>query len=437
MCSGLLGVAMNVEGSGSEDRWPQFRGIGSLGTSEDPNLPESWSTTDNVAWVSDVPGLGWSSPIVWDDTVVVTSVVSSQGVESPEAGLYGGGERPAPTDEHQWVVFAFEVDTGSVRWSRVVHEGVPGSARHLKNTFASETPVTDGKHIYAYFGNVGLFCLDMEGNVLWTRQFAATETRFGWGTASSPVLYEGRIYLVVDNDEQSYVLALSGETGAEIWRVGRDEGTNWSTPFVWKNVLRTELITTGSDKVRSYDLDGNLLWELTGMSSITVPTPFAAFGLLYLGSGYVGDQNRPVVVVKPGAEGDISIVDGGTPSEFIAWHDPQLAPYNPSPLVYGEYYYTLLDRGFFRSNDARTGRQVYGRQRLQVGAAFTASPWAYNGRIFALSEAGDTFVIRAGGEFEILGVNSLDEFSMATPAIANSSLFIRTMSKLYRIQELD
>ena len=192
-------------------------------------------------------------------------------------------------------------------------------------------------------------------------------------------------------------------------------------------------MTTGTDKVRAYDLQGTLLWELTGMSSITIPTPFSEFGLLYVSSGYIGDQKRPVFAIRPGASGDISLAAGETSSEYIAWFQPQAGPYNPSPILYGDYYYTLLDRGFFTAHDARTGEEVYGRQRIVVGAGFTSSPWAYDGKIFALSEDGDTYVIRAGTEFELLGVNALDEFTMATPAIAQGSLFIRTASKLYRI----
>ena len=421
----------------ANENWPQFRGHGALGVVDDPSLPMTWSTTDNVQWIADVPGLGWSSPIVWDDLVIVTGVASEGAVEEPRAGFYFGGERPAPTDEHRWMVFAFSIGTGDLVWQQEVHRGIPEASRHLKNTYASETPVTDGQYIYAYFGNVGLFCLDMIGRVLWSQTFDLVDTRAGWGTAASPVLHGDRLYLINDNDDQSFLVALSKETGAELWRVNRDEGSNWSTPYIWENELRTELVTTGTDKVRSYDLQGNLLWELTGMSSITITTPFSRFGFLYLGSGYIGDQQRPVFAIKPGASGDISVPEDGSLDGSIAWYLPQAASYNPSPIIYGDHYYTLLDRGFFTCHNARTGEEVYGRQRIRPGVAFTASPWAYRDHIFALSEDGDTYVIKAGEEFEVVAVNSLNEMSMATPAIAHSSLFIRTASKLYRISTSD
>ena len=415
----------------ANENWPQFRGHGALGVVDDPSLPMTWSTTDNVQWIADVPGLGWSSPIVWDDLVIVTGVASEGAVEEPRAGFYFGGERPAPTDEHRWMVFAFSIGTGDLVWQQEAHRGIPEAPRHLKNTYASETPVTDGQYIYAYFGNVGLFCLDMNGRVLWSQTFDLVDTRAGWGTAASPVLHGGRLYLINDNDDQSFLVALSKETGAELWRVNRDEGSNWSTPYVWENDLRTELVTTGTDKVRSYDLQGNLLWELTGMSSITITTPFSRFGFLYLGSGYIGDQQRPVFAIKPGASGDISVSEDGSLDESIAWYLPQAASYNPSPIIYRDHYYTLLDRGFFTCHNAQTGEEVYGRQRIRPGVAFTASPWAYRDHIFALSEDGDTYVIMAGDEFEVVAVNSLNEMSMATPAIAHSRLFIRTETKMY------
>ena len=414
--------------------WTQFRGPGSMGVVDGANLPANWSRTENVAWAAEIPGRGWSSPIVVGNLVIVTTVISSVEQETAQGGLYFGGERPAPTDSHRWVIVGVDWASGAIRWQTDVHSGVPPRGRHLKNSFASETPVSDGERIYAYFGNVGVFALDLKGNVLWGKRFEPARTRYGWGTAASPVLYDDRLYILNDNDEKSFMVVLDAATGDEIWRIDREEGSNWATPYIWENNLRTEIVTSGTDKVRSYDLEGNLLWELTGMSSITIPTPFSKFGLLYIASGYIGDQRRPVFAVRPGASGDITLGEDEMNSEHIAWFLPQGGPYNPSPIVYGDYYYTLYDRGLFTSHDARTGEPIYGRQRItRGGTGFTASPWAYDGKIFVLSEDGDTFVIKAGPKFEILGINALDEFTMATPAIARNSIVIRTLSKLYRI----
>jgi outer membrane protein assembly factor BamB len=260
------------------------------------------------------------------------------------------------------------------------------------------------------------------------------KTRYGWGTAASPILHEGRVYIVNDNDDASYLLALDKKTGAEIWKVDRQEKSNWSTPYIWTHDGKSEIVTTGTGRVRSYDLDGKVLWEFGGMSSIAIPTPFAKHGLLFISSGYVGDAVRPVWAVKPGAKGDITLPKGETSSAFIAWYNGTAGPYNPSPLVYGDYYYTLMDRGFLTCHEAKTGKEIYGKQRLdQASQAFTASPWAYNGKIFMLSEDGDTFVVEAGTEYKLLWKNSLNEMTMATPAVAKNSLIIRTAGRLYKI----
>ena len=419
----------------AQDAWPQFRGP-AAGVAEDAALPDTWTTTANVAWKLDIPGRGWSSPVVAGDRIFLTSVIAAQPEEPPKKGLYFGGNREAPPpDDHRWMVYCVDWKTGKLLWEREVHRG-KAPARHLKNSYASETPVTDGERVYAYFGSVGVFCFDRDGKPLWSQPLGPFRMRYGWGAASSPVLHQGRLYIVNDNEDQSFLEALDAKTGKQIWRVARDEGSNWATPFIWESGKRTEIVTAGTNRVRAYDLDGKLLWEMGGMSSIAIPTPFAKFGLLYVTSGYVGDQVRPIYAVRPGATGDITLKGDQTTNEFVAWYQRQGGPYNPSPLVYGDYYYTLMDFGFLTCRDARTGTEVYGKQRIHAeGAAFTASPWAYNGKIFALSEDGDTYVIQAGPEFKVLGKNSLDEMCLATPAVYRSSLIVRTASKLYRIEK--
>ena len=414
--------------------WPQFRGPEASGVvADNEQLPERWSSSENISWRTTIPGLGWSSPIVTNGLIVFTTVVSDGDVEFPEGGWYGGGEREIPADVHHWLVYALDLETGMTRWITEVHADVPQSSHHVKNTFASETSVSDGDRLYVMFGNLGIYALDFDGAILWSRDLRPALTRNGWGTAGSPVIHEGRLYVVVDTDDQSYITALSGETGSEVWRTDRDEGSNWSTPYIWQNDRRTEIVTLGTDKVRSYNLNGRLLWELSGMSSIVIPTPISAHGMLYVESGYIADFFRPVYAIRPGASGDISLAEGTSSNAYVAWSLEQGGSYNPSPLVYGDYYYTLLDRGLMTCHDARTGKEVYGRQRISVGEGFTSSPWAYNGKIFALSERGTTYVIEAGAEFRVIGENELDEFTMATPAILGDSLIIRTSEAVYRI----
>jgi outer membrane protein assembly factor BamB len=421
----------------AETNWPQFRGPGSKGIATGDGLPDRWSATENVAWKSDLPGRGWSSPIVWGNRVVLTTVVNSGMSEEPKKGLYFGGNRPTPPDSiHQWKVMCLDLETGRIIWERQVHEGQPQSAIHLKNSFASETPVTDGKHIFCYFGNVGMFCFDMEGNEVWRKKFEPRQTRFGWGTSSSPVLHGDRLYVVNDNDEDSYLLALERQSGREAWRVSRDEKSNWSTPFIWQNERRIEIVTPGTGNVRSYDLDGNLLWSLAGMSSITIATPYEHKGLLYLSSGYVQDALRPIYAIRPGAAGDISLAEDQTSNEWIAWCQRKAAPYNPSTMTYDDRLFVLYDRGLLACLNTRSGDSVYEPQRLPNGRAFTSSPWAYDGKVFCLNEDGETFVVKAGDKFELLHTNPLaeDDMCMATPAIAGDRLLIRTSARVYCIR---
>ena len=418
--------------SQAQENWPQFRGPGAMGVAADnPKLPETWSKTENVAWYTPVAGMGWSSPVVWGNRVFLTTAVTEGEIEKIKEGLYFGGERPKPSDVHEWRVVCLSLDTGKTIWEKTVHKGVPSHARHLKNSYASETPVTDGDRLYAYIGNVGLFTFDMDGNELWQRKWKPVKTRYGWGTAASPCLDGDRLYVINDNDEQSFFTALDTKTGDVIWRKDRDEGSNWSPPFVWKNELRTEIITTGSGKVRSYDKDGNVLWTLGNLSSITVTSPFVHDGLLYFGSGYIGDKKKPFFAIKPGASGDISLGDDETSSEFIIWCQKTSAPYMPTPVLYRDRLYILLDRGLMSCFDAKTGKNIYDRERLGRSAAFTASPLAWNGKIFCFGERGETVVIEAGDTFKEVGRNELGELIMGTPAVAGDSLLIRTVSGLF------
>jgi outer membrane protein assembly factor BamB len=419
----------------AQENWPQFRGP-NAGVVDDDILPTAWSTTENVAWAVDIPGRAWSSPIVWGDRVFVTSVTVTADDETPKKGLYLGGDRDKPSAEvRRWMVYCIDFNSGKILWEKCPHQGAPERPKHLKNSYASETPVTDGQRLYVYFGSIGLFCYDLDGKQLWSKQFGSPKMRGNWGTAASPVLYKDRLYIVNDNEERSFIVALDKKTGEQIWRVDRDEKSNWATPYIWENKQRTEIITSGTDRIRSYSLDGELLWELGGASAITIPTPFAKNGLLYVTSGFVADRKRPLFAIKPGAHGDITLNDDQNSNQYIAWCQKQAGPYNPSPIGYGDYLYVLYDRGVLSCFDARTGNEIYSRKKIAAGAnAFTSSPWANDGKIFCLSEDGETFVVQAGPEFKVLESNKLNEMCMATPAAVRGSLIIRTISKLYRIR---
>ncbi len=399
--------------------------------------PDHWSSTENIVWKTDLPGLGWSSPIVWGNRIFLTTCINTGETPEPRKGLYledvDANKYPKPKDKHQWKVYCLDLNTGSVLWDRVAHEAIPPKPHHIKNTLASETAATDGERVYAYFGNCGLFCYDLNGELVWSKLLPAAETQYGWGTASSPIVYEDRLYVVNDNEEKSYLLVLDKKTGEEIFRVEREEKTNYATPFIWKNALRTELITSGIGYTRSYDLDGKLLWQIKGKSILALPTPFEKYGNLYLAAGHIVWGKNPVYVVKPGASGDISLDEKETKSEYIVWSSDKLGPYHPTPLIVDDVYYFLYDRGFMASVDPKTGEEIAKRKRIPNGRAFTSSPWSYGGKLFFLNEDGVTFVVDAKPELEILHTNKLadDDMCMATPVIVGDKLLIRTAKRIY------
>jgi outer membrane protein assembly factor BamB len=434
-CISLLILIVTTHAAAGEN-WPRFRGPNADGVAvDDPRLPETWSKTEHVSWVADVPGWGWACPIVWENKVFLTTVVDEGENERPKKGLYNGRGNDTPNKGlHRWLVYCFDANTGHVLWKHEAHTGEPKVPRHPKSTYASETPTTDGKRLYVLFGDMGLYCYDLNGKQLWSHKIEPKKTKSDYGTAASPIVHQGQVIILYDNLEESYLASFDAETGELIWRTERDETSTWATPFIWKNELRTEIVTCGERKNRSYDLSGKLLWEFDGrMSSNVIPSPFAAHGMLYITSGYFQDPHRPVFAIEPGASGDIALRDGARSNEFIKWYQPKAGPYNPSPIIYGNYYYTLYDRGFLTCHDAITGARLYGKKKFARGSSFTASPWAYNGKIFFLSEDGDTHVIEAGSELRVIGKNSLDELCLSTPAIADGKLYIRTASQLYCI----
>jgi outer membrane protein assembly factor BamB len=450
--------------------WPQFRGAGGFAVADNAQLPVEWSATKNVAWVAAVPGNGWSSPVIAGGRVFVTSARGA--IKPASTGIFGNDyvaelkkqglpdeevnkrvlardiEQTREVEEVSYVVLAFDVRSGKQLWEREVHRGKPFGGRHRKNTYASETPATDGERVYASFGgNVGLFCLSLDGEVQWRKTWDPQSIYLDFGTASSPVIHAGRVYVLRDSEGESFLSALETKTGDAVWSTPRTDlaaknKSGWATPFVWETPDRTEVVTVGKGLVVSYGLDGRELWRLRGMTQAT-PSPTAGGGLLFVGSGSQGENNRPLYAIKPGASGDISPAEGETTGPFIAWFQPRGTPYTGSPLYYRERLYSLNDGGMMQVFEAATGREIY---RARVGGAsntFSSSPIASGGRIYAVNENGTTIVFSAGDVYTELGKNPLEEMGLATPAVAagigaaNSaaSLFIRTQTKLYRLTD--
>ena len=443
--------------------WPQFRGPGGAGILRDGKLPMAWSIKDNIVWRADVPGRGWSSPVAWNNTVFVTSAISPGAFKAPSTGIFGNDfaaelskqglsddevakrvisrdvEVTSESGAIRYMVYAFDAVTGKVRWEREAHKGAPFGGRHRKNTFASETPATDGERLYVYFGNVGLFAYSLDGTLLWTAKFEPQPMYLDFGTAASPVVSDGRVFVVHDNDGKSFAAAVDARTGKQLWKVERDlpsggMKSGWSSPYAWTHAGRSELVVIGKQHAIAYAPDsGKELWRMRGLTGQSTPSPVAADGLLYLATGSQGESNRPVFAVRPGAAGDISLAKGEEHNKFVAWFHPRASAYTSSPLVYRGRMYVVNDNGILSVFDSKSGKEIYKARAGGSGNTFSASPWAADGKVYLLSEDGQTFVIAAGDNYVELSKNSLDEMSLASPALAPNAIFLRTQTRLYRI----
>lgn len=433
-------VAATVSSACFADDFTRFRGADATGVAANhAELPTTWDQTKNIAWVTDIPGQGWGSPIVIGDQLFVSSVVADEKNIAPSSGLYlGEGVRDPAKGIHHWMVYCFDLNSGQKVWEREAHTGRPVVPRHPKSSYAAETPTTDGERLFVLFGDLGLFCYSLEGDLLWKQMIEPKKTNMDYGAAASPVVHNDQVFVVYDNKEESWIAAFDTKTGETNWRTERDEIMSWATPFVWKNDLRTEIIVPGQRINRSYSLDGKELWRFDGdMSILVIPSPFAAHGMCYISSGYVGDSHRPTFAIRPGASGNIIEGSKFDESEFIEWYQPKASPYNTTQIVYGEYLYTVYDQGFMTCHNALTGEEVYGKRRFSPRGSFTSSPWAYDGKVFCLNEDGLTYVIKAGSEFEILHTNKLEELCIATPSVVDGKLLIRTLTKVYCVTKSD
>ncbi len=444
-----------------EPEWPRFRGPQSNPVGESARLPESWSKTDNIAWRAELPGRGWSSPVVVGGKVFLTTVVTEGKSKPPQVGVdysnqyvaelmkQGLSEKqvvekvterdielPAEVTLH-YFLYCLDFRTGGVNWKREFFAGHPPGGRHRKNSFSSETPVTDGKLIYVYVGNLGLYAYRPNGEKAWETKLEALPIYLDFGTGGSAALHGNRILIVNDNEKRQFIAAFDKRTGKELWRTNRDllpttpgaRRSGWATPFVWTHKLRTEIVTIGPGTAVSYDLEGKELWRLGGMGITPIPTPFTYNGLLYLDGGAGGI----LAAVRPGGAGDITPAKDATSSEYVAWSEARAGTYLPTPVAYNGGIYVLTEKGILSRFDARTGKLSY-KSRLDADAGFfTSSPWAYNGKVFCLSEEGKTFVVEAGEAFKLLRANALDEMAQATPAIVGDCLLLRTESALYAI----
>ena len=424
----------------AEGSWPGFRGPGALGLATSQKLPDTWDgkTGQNILWKVDVPGLGHSSPIVWGDKVFISTAVSSNPGATFRPGLYGDGDASDDRSVHRWMLMAFDRQTGRVLWERVAREGSPVDKRHIKSTYASGTPATNGRIVVASFGSQGVYAYTVDGAPLWNVETgrmllgAYNIPTIEWGPASSPVIWNGLVFLQVDTHADSFVMALEAETGKVVWKTERDEIPSWGTPNVVETSAGPELVTNASNFVRGYDpMTGAERWRMGRSSKITAPTPFAAGGLIVVASGRAPE--RPIFVIRPDAHGDLTLADGETSGPGVAWSRTGRGPYMPTPLALDGILYVLANNGVFDAYDLESGAEIY-RQRLpHLGSGFSASPVAADGKIYLSSEDGEMLVVAAGREFKHLATNTVGDLLMATPAMSRGVMFVRSARSLYAI----
>jgi Ankyrin repeats (3 copies)/PQQ-like domain/Domain of unknown function (DUF3471) len=419
--------------------WPQFRGPGATGVADGQFPPTSFDVPKgkNVRWKTPIPGLGHSCPVIWDDRVFITTAVSGDPKAGIKPGQYGDVASVKDDSAHKWFVICLDKKSGNIVWQKEACAGVPKVKRHLKSTHANPTIATDGTHVVASFGAEGLYCYDKAGNLLWKRDLGKLDSGgfydpdYQWGFGSSPVIFEDKTIVQCDAGKNSFIAAYSLADGKPVWQTPREEVPSWGTPTVIAGPERTEVVTNSTKFARGYDAKtGSELWRLGKNSEITVPTPFLGKGFIWITSGYSPVQ--PIYAVKPGAMGDISLKDKETKNDGIAWSKLKGGPYMPTPIVYGDYLYTCANSGLLTCYEAATGKQVYS-ERLGGAGGFTASPVAADGRLYFTGEESGVRVVKAGPKFQVLAINPLGETCLATPAISDGLLFVRTEHHLVAV----
>lgn len=437
--SASLAVAEDVE-----NNWHQWRGPHANGSSLTADPPTKWSATKNVAWKVAVPGKGSGSPVIWGDRIYVTTATKSdrtqpaieKSVAAPAAAepkIQGGRSRvssmlnPVPTNFYRFSVHCFDRHTGKSIWDKTVTEAVPHEPGHTTNSYASASPIVDGKNIFVSFGSFGIFCLDMDGNEVWKRDLGRMATRNTFGEGGTPALHQDTLVVPWDHEGQSFITGLDTRTGATRWKTDREEPSTWATPLIVEAQGRTQVVTNGL-RVRSYDLaTGKLLWECGGQVVNPIPSPVVHENLVVCMTGYQGNS---IYAIPLNSTGDV------TESTTIAWQRHDAAPYVPSPTLYrGQLYFTKSNVGIMSSLDASTGEVFIGQTRLEGIASMYASPVAAADRIYFTSRDGVTCVVKHGRTLEVLATNDLGEPVDASPALVGRDLYLRSSSHLYCIRE--
>lgn len=420
-------------------QWPSFRGPYGKGFIENEKTTTKWSidSSINVKWRTAIPGLGHSCPIIWDNRLFITTAINTKNAESLKVGLYGDIDEANDSVEHEFKVFCLDKNNGKILWEKIAHRGIPKSKRHTKSSQANCTPATDGKYLVVHFGSEGLYCFDLNGNLIWKKDMGIlnpgpyTDPGVEWGYASSPIIFRDRVIIQCDIPKTPYIASLDLATGNEIWRTSRgDEVSTWCTPAIYSKNNVTQVIANGYMHICGYDFEtGKELWKLSNGGDAPAPAPVIANDLIYLNSAH--GKFSPIFVVKPDAKGDITLAPDSTKNKHIVWSIKRGGAYMQTPLIYKDNLYNLQVNGMLTCFNALTGEVKY---KENLKDAFTASAIAADGKIYLTSEQGTIYVIKEGGEFKLLAKNQMKDVCMASPAVSGNTIYFRTQHYVIAVE---
>jgi len=420
-------------------QWSMYRGNYISGVLDDAALPETWDVEsgENIAWKTEIPGLGHSCPVVWGEHVFVTTAVSETDGGDIKTGIYGSIGSVPDSSEHRWMLFCLDKKNGSIVWKSTAHTGIPEQKRHPMSSHANSSPATNGKYVVAFFGSEGLYCYDMEGELQWQKDFGILKSNFflapqaEWEFASSPLIHKDRVIIQCDVAENSFVAAYDLKTGKEIWKQKRDEYPGWGTPNIYTDGNREIVALNGYKHRGGYDFEtGEEIWWMSGGGDIPIPSPIIGNDLIYFNSAH--GKVSPILAIEKSAKGDITLAEDETSNEFVKWAKLRGGAYMSTMLLYNDYLFNARWNGNLSCYDAKTGEELFS-EKVGTGNSYTSSPVAADGIIYIVDNDGAVYSVKAGTEYELLQTNQLGEVCMSTPAIAEGYLFFRTAGNVIAV----
>jgi outer membrane protein assembly factor BamB len=419
-----------------ERQWPGFRGYMASGILDDANLPESFDLNKmvNIKWKAEIPGLGLSSPVIWDNKLFITSAISQADKDGFRPGIYGDITPVKDSSVHEWKVYCFDKNTGKIIWDKTSYKGIPKMKRHPKSTHANTSVATDGRYVVAFFGSEGLFCYDMNGNLIWQKSFGLLKSVFfmvktaEWEFASSPIIYNGVLIIQCDVLENSFVAAYDVSTGKELWKTQRDEYPGWCTPNIYTNAGKTFVALNGYKLRAGYDFEtGKEVWRMSGGGDIQIPTPITGNDMIYFNSAH--GRSSPIIAVKTDAFGDITLKENETANNYVKWSVPRGGSYMHTLLLYRNHLYNVNWNGAIVCLDPITGKEIY-NAKLGKTKSFIASPVASDGKIYIVDEEGTVYILQDGDSFNLMAEIPLNDICLTAPAITDNMIIFRTQKYL-------